>query len=87
MAMRNVLLSVLLFGQHLQAHEGMWLPTLLKGIEGDAVGKESYGIHGTIEPDSIGKNMSMGCIRLASDDINLLYDLLIEGKSQVKVVD
>lgn len=62
-----------------------WIP--LKGIEGECVGKESYGIHGTIEPDSIGKNMSMGCIRLASDDINLLYDLLIENKSQVKVVD
>ena len=62
-----------------------WIP--LKGIEGDCVGKESYGIHGTIDPSSIGKNMSQGCIRLASDDINLLYDLLIEGKSKVKVVD
>lgn len=62
-----------------------WIP--LKGIEGDCVGKESYGIHGTIDPGSIGKNMSQGCIRLASDDINLLYDLLIEQKSLVKVVD
>ena len=62
-----------------------WIP--LKGIEGKCVGQESYGIHGTIDPDSIGKNMSMGCIRLASDDINLLYDLLIENKSLVKVVD
>jgi lipoprotein-anchoring transpeptidase ErfK/SrfK len=62
-----------------------WIP--LKGVEGECVGKESYGIHGTIEPSSIGKNMSMGCIRLGSDDINLLYDLLIEGKSMVKVVD
>lgn len=62
-----------------------WIP--LKGIEGECVGKESYGIHGTIEPDSIGKNMSMGCIRLVNDDVTALYDLLVEGKSLVKVVD
>ena len=62
-----------------------WIP--LRGIEGECVGKESYGIHGTIEPDSIGKNMSMGCIRLLDEDVKLLYDLLIEGKSKVKVVN
>lgn len=62
-----------------------WIP--LKGIEGDCVGKESYGIHGTIDPDSIGKNMSMGCIRLVNGDVEQLYDLLIEQKSTVKVVD
>lgn len=62
-----------------------WIP--LKGIEGECVGKESYGIHGTIEPDSIGKNMSLGCIRLANGEIEQLYDLLVEGKSKVKVVD
>ena len=62
-----------------------WIP--LKGIEGECLGKESYGIHGTIDASSIGKNMSQGCIRLQSDDINLLYDLLVEQKSTVKVVD
>lgn len=62
-----------------------WIP--LKGIEGECIGKESYGIHGTIDPDSIGKNMPMGCIRLAGGDIEQLYDLLIEQKSTVKVVD
>lgn len=62
-----------------------WMP--LKGLEGGAVGQESYGIHGTIDPSSIGKNMSMGCIRLQHDDIVELYDLLVEGKSKVRVVD
>ena len=62
-----------------------WIP--LTGIEGDCVGKESYGIHGTIEPDSIGKNMSLGCIRLLDEDVKLLYDLLVEQKSTVKVID
>ena len=41
----------------------------LKGEDGNAVGKQSYGIHGTIEPDSIGKQASMGCIRMGHEDI------------------
>jgi hypothetical protein len=61
-----------------------WIP--LEGVEGDAVGKQSYGIHGTIEPDSIGKNMSHGCIRLMNEDVEVLYDLVYENKTLVKVV-
>ncbi|HRF80466.1 MAG TPA: S46 family peptidase, partial [Flavobacteriales bacterium] len=33
--MRVLLALCLLFSLHLRAHEGMWLPTLLKSIEGD----------------------------------------------------
>ena len=59
----------------------------LSGIEGGAVGKQSYGIHGTIDPDSIGKQASMGCIRLRAADIARVYDALVEGKSTVTVKD
>lgn len=38
----------------------------LEGAEGSAVGHEGYGIHGTIEPESIGKAVSLGCIRSGS---------------------
>jgi hypothetical protein len=62
-----------------------WIP--LEGIEGNAVGQQSYGIHGTIEPDSIGKNMSLGCIRLLNHDVELLYDLLTETKSKIRVTE
>ncbi len=58
----------------------------LQGMEGQAVGKMSYGIHGTIEPDSIGKQGSMGCIRLATGDIEQVFGLLLDGKSQVRVL-
>ena len=34
-----------------------------------------YAIHGTNKPDSIGKNISMGCIRLFEEDIEDLYSL------------
>ena len=57
----------------------------LTGIDGQAVGKQSYGIHGTIEPDSIGKQASMGCIRMRNEDVELVFDMLTEGKSVVVV--
>jgi lipoprotein-anchoring transpeptidase ErfK/SrfK len=57
----------------------------LQGVEGQAVGKVSYGIHGTIEPESIGTQSSLGCIRLRAEDIALVYELLVEGKSMVVV--
>lgn len=55
----------------------------LAGVDGEAVGKESYGIHGTIEPESIGKSQSLGCIRLHNADVELLFDLLVEEHSTV----
>lgn len=64
---------------------GYWIG--LTGTEGQAVGKMSYGIHGTIEPDSIGKQSSMGCIRLRPEDIAMVYDMMVEGKSMVVVKD
>jgi len=59
----------------------------LEGLEGEAKGQERYGIHGTIEPDSIGKNVSLGCIRMHNPDVEFLFDLLTEGHSQVTVKD
>lgn len=40
---------------------------------------DGFGIHGTIEPDSIGRNESRGCIRLLNEDAAEVYDLLIVG--------
>ncbi len=57
----------------------------LEGIAGEAVGREGFGIHGTIDPDSIGENMSMGCIRLIAEEVEILFDLLIDGGSQVVI--
>ncbi|HZZ43442.1 MAG TPA: L,D-transpeptidase family protein [Tepidisphaeraceae bacterium] len=59
----------------------------IQGVDGQAVGKMSYGIHGTIDPDSIGKQSSMGCIRLRDADIALVYTLLVDGKSLIVVRD
>jgi hypothetical protein len=78
-------------GEHFDGYDaknplgGYWIA--LKGEEGNAVGKTSYGIHGTIEPDSIGKQASMGCVRLTVEDIKLVYEMVSEGKSRVLVRD
>ena len=57
------------------------------GVSGAAVGAEGYGIHGTIEPDSIGKNASHGCIRLRNGDVDLVWEALVPNKSTVVIVD
>lgn len=64
---------------------GYWIG--LVGVSGAAVDKNSYGIHGTIEPETIGKQASMGCVRLRHEDIDLLYQMLIESKSSVVIRD
>ncbi|MBL9031069.1 MAG: L,D-transpeptidase family protein [Phycisphaerae bacterium] len=57
----------------------------LEGL-GDASAFVGYGVHGTIDPGSIGRQMSMGCVRLSADDIALLYELLGERVSLVRIV-
>jgi hypothetical protein len=44
-----------------------------------------YGIHGTIEPESIGQSASMGCIRMLPDDVVLIYEVLTEQTSTVVI--
>ncbi len=39
----------------------------------------SYGIHGTIAPKSIGKAESRGCLRLRNEDVEEVYDMLAVG--------
>jgi lipoprotein-anchoring transpeptidase ErfK/SrfK len=59
----------------------------LNGTDGDAVGKEGFGIHGTIDPASIGKEMSHGCIRLVNENVEWVYQMLVDGKSTIIVKD
>jgi lipoprotein-anchoring transpeptidase ErfK/SrfK len=44
------------------------------------------GIHGTNEPDSVGKEVSAGCVRLRNEDIEKLVDLLPLG-TPVEIID
>ena len=44
-----------------------------------------YGIHGTIDPASIGRDVSEGCIRMHNKEVEELYDLTVQGGSKVTV--
>ncbi|WP_237481976.1 L,D-transpeptidase [Lichenibacterium dinghuense] len=43
------------------------------------LGSTLYRIHGTNEPDTIGTNVSSGCIRLRNEDVTDLYDRVRVG--------
>jgi LysM repeat protein len=62
---------------------GYWIA--LRGTDPQTMNLDGYGIHGTNDPQSMGKQMSMGCVRLLPDDIALLYKLLSTGHSTVRV--
>ena len=59
----------------------------LEGIKGDAVGRNGFAIHGTKDPNEIGKASSRGCIRLHNGNAVLAYNLLMPGFSRVEVVE
>lgn len=46
-----------------------WLGLSLRG----------YGIHGTNDPSSIGKNASNGCVRMFNEDVEALFDIAPVG--------
>jgi len=49
------------------------------GVRWMGLSKRHYGIHGTNKPDSIGKDVSRGCIRLSNEDAIEVYDLVSIG--------
>jgi lipoprotein-anchoring transpeptidase ErfK/SrfK len=58
----------------------------LRGTQPETEVLLGYGIHGTIEPQTIGTQASMGCVRLGDADIELLYDMLAEEQSTVVTI-
>ena len=56
------------------------LGTRWMGIANEEVSRVTgYGIHGTIEPESIGKALSRGCVRMYNKDVEELFDLVKRG--------
>ncbi len=41
--------------------------------------RRGYGIHGTNDPSSIGKNASNGCVRMFNEDVEALFDVVPVG--------
>ncbi len=57
----------------------------LAGAEESTKNFLGYGIHGTVEPESIGQNASMGCVRMNADHVALVYELLTEEGSTIEI--
>jgi lipoprotein-anchoring transpeptidase ErfK/SrfK len=50
------------------------------------LGSSLYRIHGTNEPDTIGENVSSGCIRMMNEDVTDLYGRVDIGTRVVVVM-
>ena len=42
-----------------------------------------YGIHGTIHPEDVGKQVTEGCVRLKNEDVEELFDIIPVGTEVV----
>jgi lipoprotein-anchoring transpeptidase ErfK/SrfK len=45
-----------------------------------------YGIHGTTEPQNLGKQVTQGCVRLSNQDVEELYAIVPIG-TEITIVD
>ncbi|MBD3246133.1 MAG: L,D-transpeptidase family protein [Candidatus Omnitrophica bacterium] len=45
-----------------------------------------YGIHGTKDPDNLGKQVTLGCVRMRNSDVEELYDIIPTG-TEVTIID
>ncbi|WP_152381241.1 L,D-transpeptidase [Paenibacillus brasilensis] len=53
------------------------------GSRGMQLSATNYAIHGTNKPDSIGKNESLGCVRMGKTDVEELFALVPSGTEVV----
>lgn len=70
------------------AHDGVVVapgPGNPVGTRWMGLSTKGYGIHGTNEPQSIGKAASHGCIRMRKNDLEELFDT-VETGDQVEIV-
>jgi lipoprotein-anchoring transpeptidase ErfK/SrfK len=45
-----------------------------------------YGIHGTVEPQNLGKQVTQGCVRMANPEVEELYMIVPKG-TEVTIID
>ncbi len=45
-----------------------------------------YGIHGTTEPQNLGKQVTQGCVRMANQDVEELY-IIVTQNTEVTIID
>jgi len=58
----------------------------LKGVDDGGVEIDGYGIHGTTKPNELGKQITLGCVRMKNEDVEVLFDIISVG-AEVIVID
>ena len=61
-------------------------PENILGTRWMGIDKQGYGIHGSIDPDAIGKQVTAGCVRMSNSDVEELFDIVPVG-TEVTIVD
>ncbi|MDP8230624.1 MAG: L,D-transpeptidase family protein [Candidatus Gorgyraea atricola] len=61
-------------------------PENILGSRWLGLSEKGYGIHGTIDPDSVGQQATQGCVRMFNADVEELYAIIPVG-TQVTTVE
>ena len=61
-------------------------PENILGTRWLGINVPGYGIHGTTDPQSLGKQATQGCVRMANPEVEELYVIVPEG-TEVTIID
>ena len=61
-------------------------PENILGTRWLGIDKEGYGIHGSVDPNAIGQQVTAGCVRMTNGDVEELFDIVPVG-TEVTIVD
>ncbi len=71
-------------------HEGKVIaygdPANILGTRWMGFDKKGYGIHGTADPDSVGKQASAGCLRMRNEEVEELFKIVPVG-TMINIVE
>ncbi len=61
-------------------------PENILGTRWLGIDKQGYGIHGSVDPNAIGHQVTAGCVRMTNKDVEELFDIIPIG-TEVTIVD
>ena len=61
-------------------------PENILGSRWMGLSERGYGIHGTVDPKSVGQQVTAGCVRMLNSEVEELYTIVPAG-TEVTIVD
>jgi len=61
-------------------------PANILGTRWLGIDKQGYGIHGAVDPNALGQQVTAGCVRMNNHDVEELFDIIPVG-TDVTIVD